>query len=179
MKNLLRSTAFLALVITLPLPAHAVSAIELHVSQEGDLEMSCGTLSQEASLMREIITTTQDIKSTSKVRSRGVGVASAVGSFLIGSATAGIGFAAAGYLFNHTTEDKVQDVDHIQDIAQQRRSLMVGIFNAKGCEGPIEHVMQDNLPTPDPAFELARIETAAGDETPETTSATPKPSYNQ
>lgn len=115
----------------------------LQISRAGDLEMSCGELSQEATLMRDIVATTQGIKNDKEFNERGIGVAGAIGGLVIGSATGGIGLAAAGLLANHINEEEKEEADSVQDKAAQRRILMMGIFNAKGCKGPIEHAMQD------------------------------------
>ena len=156
----------------------SIEAVDLKISRQGDLELNCGQLSQEAVLMREIITTTQDIKDDSKIKSRGIGVASAVGSLLIGTATAGIGFAAAGYMLDYSTNETADSADSVQDIAQQRRSLMMGIYNAKGCEGPMDHAMQDNLPQ-ERAIQIAAVEPAAGDNSKDTPPVRQKPAYNE
>lgn len=146
-------------------PAGAVEALELQVSRVGDLELSCGQLSREAELMRDIITTTEDIKDDTKMKSRGAAVAGAAASFLVGTVTGGVGVAAAGFLIDHQINEKAEDADSVQDIAEQRRTLMVGIYNAKGCSGPIDHVMQDNTHQPDDSlldFDMAAVAPAAG-----------------
>ena len=114
----------------------------LKISQSGDLELSCGALSNEAGRMSHIIHATQDIKDNSELKSHGITAAGALGSFLIGSATGGIGLAVGGFLMNHNIEERKDQADTIQDTAAQRRTLMMGIHNAKGCYGPIEHAMQ-------------------------------------
>lgn len=77
------------------------------------------------------------------MKSHGITAAGAIGSLLIGSATGGIGLAVGGFLMNHSVEERSDEADKIQDIAAQRRTLMMGIHNAKGCFGPIEHAMQN------------------------------------
>ncbi len=145
-------------------PTAANEVLELQVSRLGDVEMNCGSLSQEALLMREIITTTQDIKDNSKIKSHGISAAAGVGGFLVGTVTGGIGLAAAGFLLDQTTKSTASNADGVQDIAEQRRSLMVGIYNAKGCTGPIEHVMQDGMERDDKTeIQIASIEPAAGE----------------
>lgn len=115
----------------------------LQVSKTGDLNLSCNALSKEAGSMSQIIHTTQDIKNSSEMKSHGVTAAGAVGSFLIGSVTGGIGLAVGGFLMNHNIEEHSDQADKTQDFAEQRRTLMMGIHNAKGCYGPIEHAMQN------------------------------------
>ena len=115
----------------------------LQISTPGDLELSCGALSEEAASMGKIIHAAQDVKNNSELKSHGITAAGAIGSFLIGSATGGIGLAVGGFLMNHSIEERSDQADNMQDIAAQRRTLMMGIHNAKGCFGPIEHAMQN------------------------------------
>lgn len=162
-----KSLVLAALVCGLSQPSFAADATYLEVSRVGDTELSCGQLSQEGVLMRDIIATTEDIKEGSEKRNMGITAAGAVGSFLISSVTGGIGIAAAGYLLKHSGEETQEEADNIQDIAKQRRSLMVGIYNAKGCNGPIEHVfnsyeLEDEMIAT--VSEVASIEPAAGEE---------------
>jgi len=119
------------------------------MSYQGDLELSCGQLSQEAIHMRDRIQNTQQIKNQSKRRSHGITAAGAVGSLLIGTATGGVGLAAAGFLMEQGVSNTSENAEDIQNIAQQRRSLMMGIYSAKGCYGPMDHAMQNpDLYTP-------------------------------
>ncbi len=141
----------------------ADSSNDLQISRIGDLELSCGQLSEEAVNMRDLIYSTQDIKDDSKLKSHGISAAGALGSLLIGTATGGIGLAAAGFLMEQGVSNTADKAEDIQDVAQQRRSLMMGVFNAKGCYGPIEHAMQDPIPF-DPLERLAAIEASAGNE---------------
>ena len=173
-KHLILSACLLALLSNTS-AAWATDAVTLQVSRLGDIEMGCGGLSQEAALMRDIIITTQDIKDDSKMKDRGISAAGAVGSFLVGTVTGGIGIAAAGLILKNSTNNTQHEADTIQDTAEQRRSLMIGIYNAKGCSGPIEHVMQDGLTQEKEMQRLAEIETAAG----KANLRQKKPHYNQ
>jgi hypothetical protein len=123
--------------------ADGLKAQSLQVSRRGDVDMSCGALSQEAATMRDIILTTQDIKDDSRLKRHGVNAAGAIGGFLIGSVTGGVGLAAAGFLIDHNIGETADDADSVQDTAAQRRALMIGIHTAKGCYGPMEHALQD------------------------------------
>ena len=138
---------------------------DLQISRIGDTKLGCGALSQEAMRMRDIIYTTQDLKDRAKMQSHGITAAGAIGSFLIGSVTGGVGLAVGGLLLDHNVGKNADQADGIQDVAEQRRTLMMGIFNAKGCEGPLEHAMQ-NPEIFDPLAQLAAIETAAGEQAP-------------
>ncbi len=134
--------------------ARELSLTELKVTKAGDLEKSCGPLSAEAANMRDIIYVTQDIKNKSNMQSHGVTAAGTIGSFLIGSVTGGIGLAVGGMLIDYSIDGNADDAEKIQDIAQQRRTLMMGIYNAKNCQGPLEHAMQ-NPEEFDPLGQLA------------------------
>lgn len=140
----------------------------LEVSRAGDIELSCGQLSQEATLMRDIVFTTQDMQNDTKMKSRGAAVAGTAASFLIGTVTGGIGLAAAGFLIDENLETGMNESDKIQDIAEQRRSFVMGIYNAKNCYGPMDHAMQnpEELKTISEfaqAATLSNIEPAAGE----------------
>lgn len=136
---------------------------DLSISKIGDTELSCGGLSSEAGNMRDIIFTTQDIKDSARMQSHGITAAGALGSFLVGTVTGGVGLAVGGFLLDQNIGKTERDADALQDIAAQRRTLMMGIFNAKGCEGPLEHAMQ-NPEIFDPLGDIAAIETSAGDQ---------------
>lgn len=115
----------------------------LKISRSGDIELSCGELSQESAAMRDVIYTMQDVKNASEMQSHGVTAAGAVGSLLIGTVTGGIGLAVGGFLLDYNIDEHEEAADDLQDTAAQRRTLMMGIYNAKGCFGPIEHAMQN------------------------------------
>jgi hypothetical protein len=166
MKNLTRALAVSACAVSLliPAPARAADALEvlnLQVSQQGDLELTCGELAAEAILMRDVIDIAQDTRDDTKITDTGIGVAGAIGSLLIGTATGGIGLAAAGLLAKEASSNKEETAEGIQDVAFQRRALMLGIYNAKGCEGPMEHVLQDREPQ-SPLTRLATVEPSSG-----------------
>lgn len=129
-------------------PAFATATAEgvfpLEISRIGDVEKSCGGLSQEAGAMKEIIADKSAHKQTASMQENGITAIAGVGSFLAGTLTGGIGFAAAGFIAGEAVDSSADKADEIMDIAAQRRSLMVGIFKAKGCYGPIDHVMLDD-----------------------------------
>lgn len=179
-KKLLLCAGMALFLFATPKQAWAIDeALALQVSRVGDVELSCGQLSQEAVLMRDIVMTTQDIKDNSDIKNKGITAMGAVGSFFIGSVTGGVGLAAAGYLLKDATEDVAEKADGVQDIAEQRRSLMLGIYNAKGCLGPMDHAMLDkpvqSISAADAAATLAAIEPAAGQHIE---TATTESSYN-
>lgn len=135
-------------VISMTAPSFAADTAQLTVSRLGDTELSCDELSLEADHMQEIISTKQDIRDETKMRSAGIGVAGTAAGFLIGTVTGGLGLAAAGYLAKEANEEKGDKAENLQDVAEQRRALMKGIFEAKGCEGPI----QEKIPATQEAF---------------------------
>jgi len=164
MKYALTRTACVAFILILTFPAYGADMVqELKISRLGDVEMGCGALSQEAALMRDIIITTQDIKEDSELKGHGITAAGAVGSFLVGSVTGGIGLAAAGFLLDRQVEEESENADSVQDIAEQRRSLMTGIYNAKGCFGPVDHALQDGIERQPGDTRFASMEPSAGD----------------
>jgi hypothetical protein len=151
------------------------SAIEdFTISRKGDLELSCTELYHEAVAMSLIIADTKRIKEQSDMQSRGVSAAGAVGSFLIGSMTGGIGLALGGFLLDQNIEDREENADKIQDIAEQRRTFMMGIYTAQGCEGDIYSMIEKEYPKD--AEEISAIEPAASDEPK--TQGIPENSYN-
>lgn len=133
------------------------------MSQLGDVNLSCGQLSREALRMRDIIQRKQNIKDNSDLKDHGISAAGAVGSLLLGSVTGGVGLAAAGFLASQAVEKEADQADSIQNIADRRRGFMIGIYNAKGCYGPTEHVMIAPVEN-DLASRLASTEPAAGAE---------------
>lgn len=108
------------------------------VSRKDDLTLGCAQLRQETAAMRMIITDKERVKNASKMQSRGISAAGAVGSLLVGTVTGGIGLAAAGLMLDHNVSEKKEDADHEQDIAEQRRTWLKGLYAAQDCEGPIE-----------------------------------------
>ncbi len=116
----------------------------LQITQPTDHTLSCNAMHEEALLMRDIINTTEEIKDTAKLRGHGIKAAGAIGSFLVGSVTGGLGLAAAGFLANNEVEAGSDNADNIQDKAEARRSLMVGLYSGKNCRGSIDYVLHDN-----------------------------------
>ncbi len=131
------------LVLGFSSTAHAIKATELEVSRANDLNLQCGDLSREAATMRDIIFANEDIKNDSENASMGINAAGAVGSMLIGTATGGVGLAAMGFMLDKQTEVRADKADDIQDLAEQRRTFVMGIYNAKGCYGPMDHAMSN------------------------------------
>lgn len=157
----------LLLVSFASVPAFAqgrhVDVSGLQVSMLGDVDLDCHQLSREAGAMHDLIGTTQVSRDDTKLTSTGISAAGALGSLILGGATGGLGLAAAGYMAHEANDDEAREVEGIQDIAEQRRSFMIGIYNAKGCNGPIEHALQDKSPA-DPLEAVIDLAPAAGPE---------------
>ena len=145
--------------------ALANSAPDIQVSREGDVALSCNQLSNEASYMRDIIEHAQGITKDSKMAGAGINVVKAIGGFLIGSATGGIGVVAAGFLLGEAAGNRAEEATEIQNLAEQRHSFMRGIYIAKSCEGPFQ-----TLPAEPAPIDIAAIEPAGGSK---------KPRYNE
>ena len=141
---------------------HALAA-DFQISQAGDLEMNCHEISQEVIAMEAIIAEAKVMENSTNVTETGVTVAKTVGSYLVGSLAGGLGILAAGYIVNEATDDREETAIALQDTAAQRRSFMQGIYNARGCMGPLE---------------LASIAPAAGDEDEKTEQKPRVPRYN-
>ena len=139
--------------------------------------------------MRRVIEGSEKIRDDTRMKSHGVTAAGALGSLLLGTVTGGVGLAAAGFVANEAITQEDEDARSVASIAAQRRGFMVGIYNAKGCNGPIEHVMIDRT-TRDNKTRVAELEeradrdmndvspAAGGQETPAEMAADPA-RYNQ
>ncbi|MCC7305273.1 MAG: hypothetical protein IT558_03325 [Alphaproteobacteria bacterium] len=138
---------------------------KFEAARRGDVDKTCMELSNEAFAMQKIIARTQEKRDESELKTKGIGIAGTAASFLVGTMTGGIGFAAAGYMANHEIGKEEQRAEEIQDLARQRRGLMVGIFKAKDCNGPIEQAMSDPKPMA-PVEKLATMAPAAGEKSP-------------
>ena len=140
------SLSLLSATLIAPYAAHADEQITqdphaMQIVRQGDLDLTCAQLIEEARLMNDIIQTTEDLKSDAKFNNHAVAAAAGVGSFVVGTLTAGIGLAAAAFMTSQNVEKDEQSAESIQDIAHQRRALMVGIHKATPCEEPIDEIM--------------------------------------
>lgn len=165
MQRKLVAIACAALLASAPACARAADFPPFQVSQLGDLEKSCHELSLEVSAMEDLIAQATQAQDASQITSTGVTVAKTVGSYLVGTLAGGLGVLAAGYIVSEATDDRFENAAAVQDLAAQRRSFMAGIYNARGCKGPLE--------------KLADIEPAAGDDGETAVEPTlRKPRYN-
>lgn len=168
MKNITRTCVALLCLTTPTLAAAAEDPFALQVARTGDLELTCEELVQEATLMRDIIQTTEDVKSDADFNGHAVTALGALGSFLVGTVTGGIGLAAAGFLVSQEVEEGADKAESVQDIASQRRALMMGIHTAKNCAPEPMQVAMAEIETKSladiSAERFAAAEPAAGDD---------------
>lgn len=171
MKRIIHSFLILScsnLVFFTPALANAADdPFALRVIRDTDIELSCQQLADEALLMRDIIQTTETIKNDSDFSGHAVTGAAAIGSFLVGTVTGGLGLAAAGYVASQGVEADGEKADSIQDIARQRRALMIGIHKTKGCQNSITAAItpvESKTPLQTGSERLARMEPASGKE---------------
>ncbi len=135
-------------MLSITVPANAMDGDALQISRQSDLQMSCSEISHEVSAMEDLIHAARIDQEKSAMTSTGVTAAKTVASYLVGSLGGAIGIMAAGYIVGEATEERGEDAFKLEEIAQQRRSFMTGIYNARSCIGPLE---------------LASVEPAAGD----------------
>ncbi len=156
MRAALTAIACFAMISFTPACARAADFPVFEVSQLGDLEKNCHEISHEITAMEDLILDAEQTRQSSAITGAGVSVAKTVGSYFVGTLAGGLGILAAGYLVSEATDDRAENAMALQDNAEKRRSFMEGIYNARGCMGPLEA--------------LARIEPASGD-----ADAEPKP----
>lgn len=123
-----------------------------------DHKMNCAAIGREIETMGTVIRYSDEVQDDANDTGTGISVVKAVGGFLIGSIPGAIGVMAAGQVANEIAEGKAEDAAHLQDIAEQRRSMMMGMYSAKNCYGPIREVKAEDRRD---KF-LAAIEPASG-----------------
>lgn len=133
MKPALQSLFALSILLSSSFAYGDDDPFALKVTKQGDLTLSCDELINEAALMRDIIETTEEQKSETELNGAAVKAAGAVGSLVVGGLTGGLGLAAAGLVAGNRVEQDEQSAEFIQDIAHQRRALLVGIYQSKSC----------------------------------------------
>lgn len=171
MTILIRTNLFLAMAFvlsgSLAVSSHAMAAdaanAMLAINQVGDIDLTCEEISQEVNDMQDLIQEALNDQDNGNMTKRGMGVVETVGTYAVGSLGGAIGIMAAGLVVSHAANDRVEDAENIIDAAAQRRSFMAGIYNVKGCTGPLD---------------LADIEPAAGHEKGADASYERKPRYN-
>ena len=135
----------------------------LAINQVGDIDLTCEQISQEVNDMQDLIQDALNEQDNGKMTKRGMGVVETVGTYAVGSLGGALGIMAAGLVVSHAANGRVEDAENIIDAAAQRRSFMAGIYNVKGCTGPLD---------------LANIEPASGHEKGADASYKRKPRYN-
>ncbi len=160
MKRALLTGTCIALFFCPAITARADVMAPFDIIKPDDLSMSCGGISGEIALMEDVILGIRPIERDANYTSAGIGVAKAVGGFLIGSVPGAIGVMAAGQIANEANELHAEDALDLKDAAKQRRGAMVGLYSAKGCQGPIYSVIATEAAKA--AADAAAIEPTAG-----------------
>ena len=171
---LLLTTACCALLLGAG-PAHASGVFPVQISQTGDTNLDCGQISSEVSSMNALVSRARKIERDTEMTNTGLGVAKTVGSFLIGSLGGALGILAAGHFASEVTDEKIDAALAAENSAKQRISLMSGIFDTKGCQGPLQAAL--DLPAGGDGNPAA-IEPAAGEEHAGIQPVKPRYSYN-
>ena len=135
----------------------------LAINQVGDIDLTCEQISQEVNDMQDLIQDALNDQDNGNMTKRGMGVVETVGTYAVGSLGGALGIMAAGLVVSHAANGRVEDAENVIDAAAQRRSFMAGIYNVKGCTGPLD---------------LADIEPASGHEKGADAAYERKPRYN-
>lgn len=165
-----------ALAAGAPAPALKPAPLKIEIWMAGDDQLDCGGIREEISAMEEMIIRSDEAQQSAENTGTGISIAKAIGGFLIGSIPGAIGVMAAGHVAGQAAEGQAEDAEAREDIAEQRRSMMIGMYNAKGCKGPIHSnralrsaAIAEDAPMPaygNPEdvrrFDPAAIEPAAG-----------------
>lgn len=152
---------FTAIALCVTVSGHDARAASLEVSMPGDVGMSCSQIEREVFIMENLILRTWETQDKSRKARMGVGVVKTVGSYLIGSLGGAVGIMAAGHLANRAASGEAEDAAVIEDIAKQRRSLMIGMHQVKGCAALPPSLLDEAL-MERAAQDPADIEPAAG-----------------
>lgn len=142
----------------------------LEISMPGDADMDCARIGQEVGMMDQLIAGSYSTREKSDQTSIGVNVVKTIGSVLVGTLTGTIGFMAAGHLAAEAADHRSEVAEETGEIALQRRSLMVGMFQAKQCEGdlpappsPPRKIWPRLMDPASPADAAQAVEPAAGE----------------
>lgn len=111
---------------------------KLRISRPDDLLLDCHEISRQISTMEAIMSYTEEIQDDFRITDTGITVGKAVGSYLVGSLAGGIGIVAASFIISEAADDRAEQAAATQHTAMQRRSFLSGIYNARGCQGPLE-----------------------------------------
>ncbi len=144
MKKIFRTILTGYICLGLAGPAFAARPEPFVVNNPTDVHKTCDQLWDEAFAMRAIIERTRSDQADSQMQKRGIGVAGAAAGLLVGTLTGGIGLAAAGLAAGEATDEMNENAEKYQEIAQQRRALMAGMFVAKGCIGDVVKLLQES-----------------------------------
>lgn len=117
--------------------AGTTSAPAMDIVMPGDDALDCAGIRKQIGLMEDMIVSSNETQKSAQNTGTGISIAKAIGGFLIGSIPGAIGVMAAGHVAGEAAENKAETAEEHEDIAGQRRSMMIGMYNAKGCKGPI------------------------------------------
>ncbi len=122
---------------TTPVPAKKPAAPRLEIYMPGDDRLDCSGIGKEIARMEDMIIRSDAAQQSAENTGTGISIAKAIGGFLIGSIPGAIGVMAAGHVASEAAEGQAEDAEAVEDVAEQRRSMMIGMYNAKTCKGPI------------------------------------------
>jgi hypothetical protein len=150
-------------------PPAPLPAPRLQVAMPGDSLLDCTGISNEIVYMESVMTNSDEIQRQAENKGTGISIVKAVGGFLVGSVPGALGVMAVGHVAGEAAEGEAEDAAQLENIAALRRSMMVGMYNAKGCKGPIysqRAIRSAAIETPEPApmaaVDAAHVEPAAG-----------------
>lgn len=146
-----------------PRPAAKPALPALEVFMPGDDLLDCRGLNTQITSMEELIYNSDDAQRKAESTGTGISIAKAVGGFLIGSIPGAIGVMAVGHVAGEAAEGEAASAEEQENIAAQRRSMLIGMYNAKGCKGPLHNIRAlRNATIDETARHPAHIEPAAG-----------------
>ena len=126
-----------ALAAGAPVPAPKPDQPKLEIWMAGDDQLDCTGIRKEIGAMENMIISSDEAQQSAENTGTGISIVKAIGGFLIGSVPGAIGVMAAGHVASNAAEGQAEDAEAREDVAEQRRSMMIGMYNAKGCKGPI------------------------------------------
>jgi hypothetical protein len=131
------------------------------IANPGDPALDCAGLGAEIARMEQISAHYDRAQRNAENTGTGINIAKAIGGFLIGSIPGALGVMAAGHVAGEAAENNAETAQEQENIAMQRRSMLIGMYKGKSCAG-MEFEMRParGHDAPDPA--LYTLEPAAG-----------------
>jgi hypothetical protein len=111
-------------------PVIAEESDVIHVTQPGDGKMSCQQITDEISAMETVIETSKSSQSKSDM----AGIGASIAGHFAGWAGGGIGAAVATNGANAVIGKNKQSAEERMKAAEQRRTMLMGIYAGKGCD---------------------------------------------